>query len=227
MRRILTLWDSTVGKKIMMAATGVILIGFVVGHMVGNLKVYQGAEAFNHYAEGLRTFGDPFFGRGQVLWLVRIVLFVSVLIHLLAATQLTLRSRAARATGYRKYDADMVFSYASRTMVWGGVIILAFVIYHLMHLTFGNVHPEFVHGNAYHNFVAGFRSWPVSLAYVAAMIPLGFHLYHGSWSMLQTFGASNPGWNHIRRPMAAVLALAVVIGNISFPVAVLAGFVGP
>jgi succinate dehydrogenase / fumarate reductase cytochrome b subunit len=224
--RTLTLWDSTVGKKIMMAVTGVILIGFVIVHMIGNLKVYQGADAFNHYAEGLRTLGEPFFGYGQLLWILRIILLAAVIIHIVAAVQLVLHSRKARAIGYRKYDSDMVFSYASRTMTWGGLIILGFVIYHLLHLTFGSAHPDFIPGDAYHNLVAGFRSWPVSIAYVLAMIPLGFHLYHGFWSMLQTLGASNPKVNRIRRPIAAVLALVVVLGNISFPVAVLTGVVG-
>ena len=224
--RALALWDSTVGKKIMMAVTGVILIGFVIVHMIGNLKVYQGADAFNHYAEGLRTLGEPFFGYGQLLWILRIILLVAVTVHIIAAVQLVLHSRKARAIGYRKYDGDMVFSYASRTMKWGGLIILGFVIYHLLHLTFGSAHPDFIPGDAYHNLVAGFQSWPVSIAYVLAMIPLGFHLYHGFWSMLQTFGATNPKVNRIRRPIAAALALVVVLGNISFPVAVLAGFVG-
>jgi succinate dehydrogenase / fumarate reductase cytochrome b subunit len=224
--RALTLRDSTVGKKIMMAVTGVILIGFVIVHMIGNLKVYQGADAFNHYAEGLRTLGEPFFGYGQLLWILRIILLAAVIIHIVAAVQLVLHSRKARAIGYRKYDGDMVFSYASRTMTWGGLIILGFVIYHLLHLTFGSAHPDFIPGDAYHNLVAGFRSWPVSIAYVLAMIPLGFHLYHGFWSMLQTLGASNPKVNRIRRPIAAVLALVVVLGNISFPVAVLTGVVG-
>lgn len=226
MRRALTLWNSTVGKKIMMATTGVVLIGFVVGHMIGNLKVYQGAEAFNHYAEGLRTFGEPFLGHGQLLWIVRIVLLAAVITHIVAAVQLVLHSRKARAIGYRKYDGDMVFSYASRTMTWGGLIILGFVVYHLLHLTLGSAHPDFVPGNAYHNLVVGFQSWPVSIAYILTMIPLGFHLYHGFWSMLQTFGATNPQVNSIRRPIAAVLAVAVVLGNISFPVAVLTGVVG-
>jgi succinate dehydrogenase / fumarate reductase cytochrome b subunit len=224
--RALTLRDSTVGKKIMMAVTGVILIGFVIVHMIGNLKVYQGADVFNHYAEGLRTLGEPFFGYGQLLWILRIILLAAVIIHIVAAVQLVLHSRKARAIGYRKYDSDMVFSYASRTMTWGGLIILGFVIYHLLHLTFGSAHPDFIPGDSYHNLVAGFRSWPVSIAYVLAMIPLGFHLYHGFWSMLQTLGASNPKVNRIRRPIAAVLALVVVLGNISFPVAVLTGVVG-
>jgi succinate dehydrogenase / fumarate reductase cytochrome b subunit len=224
MRRAVSLYESSVGKKITMAVTGVILVGFVVGHMVGNLKVYQGRDAFNHYAEGLRIFGAPFFAQGQVLWIVRAVLLLSVLVHIAAALQLTRMSRAARRHGYRRFDS-LAFSYASRTMVWGGIIIAAFVVYHLMHLTFGNAHPDFVRGDAYHNFVTGFRNPIVSLAYVAAMIPLGFHLYHGTWSLFQTLGASNPRYNRYRRPLAAAIAVIVVLGNISFPIAVLAGVV--
>ena len=224
-RRTFDLWGSTVGKKIVMALSGILLIAFVVGHMIGNLKVYQGRATFNHYAEGLRTFGAPFLGYGQALWLTRLVLLGAVLIHIVAAAQLTVRSRKARAVGYRRYDGDMAFSYASRTMVWGGLIILAFVVYHLLHLTFGSAHPDFHAGDAYHNFVRGFQSWPVSLAYSAAMIPLGLHLYHGFWSMLQTLGADSGRRGRWRRPVAAALALVVVLGNISFPVAVLIGVV--
>jgi succinate dehydrogenase / fumarate reductase, cytochrome b subunit len=208
-----------------MALSGVVLLGYVVGHMVGNLKVFQGREAFNHYAEGLRTFGDPFFGHSQLLWIIRIVLLAALLVHITAAFQLTRRSKAARAVGYTKYDNDLAFSYASRTMVWGGVIILLFVGYHLLHLTFGTAHPDFIHGDPYHNFVVGFRSVPVSLAYIAAMIPLGLHMYHGFWSMLQTLGVNNPAYARFRRPIAAILAIMVVVGNISFPVAVLTGIV--
>ena len=215
---------STVGKKILMALSGLILWGFVIGHMVGNLKVYQGPEAFDHYAEGLRTFGEPFFGRGQLLWLVRLALLFAVGVHIVAALQLVLKSRAARRVGYRKFE-PLAFSMASRTMAWGGVAILAFVIYHLMHLTFGNVHPDFRPHQAYHNFVAGFQSVPVSIAYMLAMIPLGFHLYHGLWSALQTLGINNPAYNRLRRPIAGVIAAVVIAANLSFPVAVLAGVV--
>jgi succinate dehydrogenase / fumarate reductase, cytochrome b subunit len=225
MARDFSLWGSTVGKKIAMAVSGVILLGFVIGHMVGNLKVYQGQDAFNTYAVGLRQFGLPFFSTGQLLWLVRLVLLAALLVHVVAAFKLTQRSRQARATGYAKYDNDLVFSYASRTMVWGGIIILLFVVFHLLHLTIGTAHPDFSHENPYRNFVLGFQSVPVSLAYIAVMIPLGFHMYHGFWSMLQTLGADNPAYARFRRPVAAFLAVVVVLGNISFPVAVLAGFV--
>lgn len=225
MRRLFTLYDSTVGKKIMMASTGVILILFIVGHMIGNLHVYEGPERYNAYAEGLRTFGMPLLSHSEALWVVRVILILSVLIHIVAATQLTLRSRSRRGIGYKKYDSGLTFSYASRTMVWGGIIILMFVIYHLMDLTWGWINPDFVPGNPYHNFVATFSVWPIAVWYIAAMIPLGLHLYHGFWSMLQTFGANNPRYNAFRRPIAAVLALIIVAGNISFPISVLTGVV--
>lgn len=222
--RAVGLWDSSVGKKILMAVSGLILYGFVIGHMVGNMKVYFGPEAFNHYAEGLRTLGDPIFGRGQLLWIARIILLAAVGIHIVAVVQLYVKSKKARKHAYKKYNANE-FSYASRTMVWGGVAILAFVIFHLLDLTWGTVNPAFRHGDAYHNFVTTFQRVPVSLAYIAAMIPLGMHLYHGFWSMLQTLGANNPKYNRLRRPIALTLALAIVLGNISFPIAVLLGVV--
>lgn len=220
----LSWWDYSVGKKIIMALSGLILYGFVIVHMLGNLKVYAGAEAFNHYAEGLRTFGAPFFGRGQLLWVLRLALLAAVLVHIVAAIQLTLKSKRARRHRYKKYEG-LEFSYASRTMFWGGIAIVAFVIFHLLDLTFGTVNPEFKHGDAYHNFVTTFRRVPVSIAYIAAMIPLGLHLYHGFWSMLQTLGVNNPKYNKARRPIAIALASLIVLANISFPVAVLTGIV--
>jgi succinate dehydrogenase / fumarate reductase cytochrome b subunit len=218
------LWSSSVGKKVLMAVSGVVLYGFVFVHMLGNLKVYQGREAFNHYAEGLRTLGAPFFGYGQLLWILRIILLAALAVHLVAVVQLYGKSRAARKHSYKKFDG-LEFSYASRTMLWGGVLLLAYVVYHLLHLTFGSVHPNFIPGDAYNNFVVGFQQWPASLAYIVAMVPLGLHLYHGFWSMLQTLGANNPKYNRMRRPTALTLSLLIVLLNISFPVAVLLGWV--
>jgi succinate dehydrogenase / fumarate reductase, cytochrome b subunit len=225
MPRALALFRSSVGKKIAMAVTGAILLGFVVVHMIGNLKVFQGPAKFNEYATGLREFGAPFLSAGQALWIARVVLLAAVLIHIFAAFQLVQQSKAARKHGYAKYDNSMVFSYASRTMVWGGIIVLAFIVYHILHLTLGTVHPDFIPHNAYHNFVLGFQQWPVSLFYILAMIPLGLHIYHGMWSALQTLGANNPKYNRYRRPIALGTALLVVVGNIAFPVAVLAGII--
>ncbi len=221
----LTRWYATsVGKKIAMAATGVLLVLYVVVHMLANLKLYQGPEQINAYAEFLREAGAPVLARGQFLWLARAVLLAAVLVHVVAAIQLARRSRAARPVGYRTPPHDEL-SYASRTMRWGGVIIALFVVYHILHLTTGDVHPDYVPGEVYHNVVAGFRSWPASLAYMLAMLALGLHLYHGIWSMTQTLGINHPRVDRFRRPVAAMVAGAVMLGNLSFPIAVLAGWV--
>jgi succinate dehydrogenase / fumarate reductase cytochrome b subunit len=224
MRSTVKLWDSTVSKKITMAVTGLILTLFVLGHAYGNLKVYEGPATFNGYARGLRTMGAPLFTTGQLLWLVRVVLIVAVVLHIWAAVGLNLRSARMRERSYRRFRY-LGFAWASKTMVWGGLIIFGFVTFHLMDLTFGNANPGFVEGDVYHNFVATFSRWPVSLAYIAAMIPLGLHVYHGLWSMFQTLGWNSVRYNHFRRPFAAALALAIFLVNVSFPLAVLSGIV--
>jgi succinate dehydrogenase / fumarate reductase cytochrome b subunit len=209
---------STIGRKVVMAVTGLILVGFVLGHMFGNLQVYLGPEAMNAYAEFLREFLH-----GTGLWIARAVLLLAVVLHIWAAVTLGLESRSARPQGYR-VETHRASTYASRTMVWSGPLLALFVGYHLAHLTFGTAHPEFVEGDVYHNFVSGFSRWPVSLLYVAAMLALGVHLYHGTWSMLQTVGLSHPRWNPLRKALAVGVAAVVVLGNVSFPVAVLAGW---
>jgi succinate dehydrogenase / fumarate reductase cytochrome b subunit len=224
LRSVFSLYQSSVGKKVSMAVTGVFLFGFVIVHMLGNLKIYQGPEKFNAYARFLREAGAPLLGHDQLLWIFRVALVVAVAVHLLVATQLTVMSRRARTTRYRRLD-NLSFSYASRTMRWGGVIVAIFVIYHLLHLTIGSVHPEFDHGSVYHNVVSGFRVWPVSVAYIVCMLPLGLHLYHGLWSTTQTLGVEHPVVRRWRRPLAAGIALVVTLGNISIPLAVLAGIV--
>ena len=219
----LALTHSTVGKKVLMAATGVVLFAFVLVHMLGNLKVYQGAAKYDAYAEFLREVGHPVLGHGQLLWIARIVLLTCLAVHVDAAVRLWLRNRAARDVGYERF-ADLSFSRASRTMRWGGVAILAFVVYHLLHLTWGSAHPDFEPGSPYRNVVAGFRVWPVSAAYIAAMIPLGLHIYHGLWSTTQTFGVREPRVLRWRRRLALLVAGAIVLGNVSIPLAVLLGW---
>jgi succinate dehydrogenase / fumarate reductase cytochrome b subunit len=222
MQQAIHLYRLTIGKKVAMALTGLVLFGFVLMHMYGNLKAFQGPEKFNAYAEGLRTLGQPVFGHGQLLWAVRVLLIISVAVHVIAAVQLWMLGRAARPVAYRKAPA-LELSYASRTMRWGGVIIFLYVSYHLMHFTFGNVHGSFVPGDVYHNLVTGFRAWPVTTLYVVATGALGFHLYHGVWSALQTLGAAHPRYNAYRRIAAAVLAVGVSLGFVSVPAAVVAG----
>jgi succinate dehydrogenase / fumarate reductase cytochrome b subunit len=210
---------STIGQKVVMALTGAILFGFVLAHLAGNLLLYQGPEAINAYAVELRTLLH-----GAALWIARGTLLLAVVLHIWAAWALTVRNAKARPQGYRTL-AHSKSTYASRTMRWSGVIIVAFVIYHLMHFTLGNVHPSFIEGDVYHNVVTGFRVWPVSLFYIVAMVLLGFHLNHGVWSMFHTLGVSHPGRRKAIRFMAAALSVLVVLGNISFPLAVLFGFV--
>jgi len=218
------LYRSAVGKKAVMAATGIILFGFVLGHLLGNLKLYLGPEALNSYSRFLRTAGEPVVPANVLLWVVRLVLIAAVTLHVLAAWQLSRASRAARPDAYVA-GSRIHTTYASRTMRWGGVIILLFVIYHLLHLTWGTVHPAFVPGDVYHNVVAGFQVWWVSLFYVAAQVALGFHLYHGLWSMFQSLGWNHPRFNLWRNGFAHAFAWLITVGNISFPVAVLSGLV--
>jgi succinate dehydrogenase / fumarate reductase cytochrome b subunit len=222
MRRVVHFYRSSVGKKIVMAGTGVVMYLWLIGHMIGNLKAFQGREHINAYAEGLRTVGGPFFGHGQVLWLLRVVMLACVVLHVVAGLQLWLLSRAARPVGYRQAP-HLELSVASRTLRWGGVIVFLYVGYHLMHLTLGTVHPDFVAGDVYHNLVVGFRSWPVSAFYVVAVGTVAVHLYHGVWSSFQTLGLNHPRYNRFRRPVAAVVAVGLFVGFVAVPVAVLAG----
>lgn len=226
MQRITSIWKSALGKKAAMALSGLMLFGFVVGHMSGNLKVFQGPEKFNAYAEWLREIGAPAIPHGGVLWGMRIALLAAVAIHVVAATQLTLMNRRARPTGYKRTRAPGA-DYASRTMRWSGVLILAYVIYHLMHLTWGTVHPDFEPGDAYHNLVTGLGVWPVAVAYLVANLLLGVHLYHGLWSFFQSLGWNHSLYRRARRPFAIVFAVVVTAGFVTVPVAVLAGWVQP
>lgn len=223
MRRVLNIYRSTVGKKVLMAVSGAIFTGFVLGHMYGNLKAFFGPETFNHYAEFLREMGAPLFMHGQLLWLFRIVLLLAVLIHVLPAIQLWLLGKSARPINYaRKLDTQET-NIAARTMIWGGLLIGTFVVLHILHLTTGNLHPDFVPGDAYNNLVVGFRWLPVPILYIVVMAAICLHLYHGVWSALQTLGINNPRYNGYRRPLAVVVAAVVFVGFISVPVGVLAG----
>lgn len=224
MPREMSLYRSSVGKKILMAATGALLVLFIFGHMIGNLKVLQGPEAFNHYAEWLREAGYPAVPHGALLWIVRVALLTAVAIHILAAFQLWLTSRAARPDRYRK-SKDLSFSYASRTMRWGGVILLLFVVYHILHFTTGQAHPDFIRGDVYHNFVVAFANPLVFLTYVVAQGALCLHLYHGVWSVTQTLGMDAPRIQALRRPVALAFALVIFAGFLLPPTLVLTGVV--
>ena len=232
MRRVLTLYSTTIGKKIVMAVTGILLVGFVLGHMIGNLKLYMprhdGDWPLDHYGHALRTFGEPFIGEYQFLWIVRAILLLAVGLHIWSAVSLKAAAKKARPQGYAKVT-HQASNAASRTMFWGGVLLAVFIVFHILHLTTGDIAPgyTFVYGEVHANVTQGFQVAWISAFYVVAMVALGMHLYHGVWSMLQTLGANHPRYNHWRKRLAIALALIITIANISFPVAVMTGAVEP
>jgi succinate dehydrogenase / fumarate reductase cytochrome b subunit len=219
-----SLWRSSIGKKFVMAATGLIWFGYLLLHLWGNLKIYAGPAYLNEYGEFLRTVGAPLLGNGQLLWLARLILVPAFIVHLITALQLKQRDRSGRRRAYAR-RANLESTVASRTMIWGGLVILLFVIYHVLDFTTGTVNPSFAAGNIYHNVVASFSVWYVALFYVLAMIAVGMHLFHGIWSMFQTLGLNTGRSNQFIRNLATFFALALTAGNISIPLAVLAGFV--
>lgn len=210
-------YSSTAGKKAVMAVSGCILFLFVLGHLIGNLQIYEGPAKLNHYAVLLRT--EP-----ALLWAVRVILLAMVTLHIWSSIKLGTRNMSARPVGYRMKKATQS-SYASRTMYWSGPIILAFVIYHLLDFTFGKVNPHFEPGNVYGNVVASFQVPAVAAFYILAMVLLCMHLYHGLWSMFQSLGFAHPRYTPMLKRGAAVVAILIAAGNISIPVAVLSGLV--
>ena len=217
-------FTSDVGMKWMMALTGIGLLGYILVHMIGNLKIFIGPEDLDHYAESLRTLLYPIFPKEGVLWLFRIGLSAMAIIHIWSATVLALRNRKARGSiRYEKKREYAAANYASRTMLWGGVLIALFVLYHLADLTIGSVNPDYVAGDVYNNVVYSFERWPVALFYIVTMFFLALHIYHGAWSLFQSLGMANPRYDVWRRWLAVALALAILIGNSSIPIAVQLG----
>jgi succinate dehydrogenase / fumarate reductase cytochrome b subunit len=212
-------WQSTNGKKAVMAVTGAILFLFVVGHLAGNLQVFEGPAKLNAYGHFLRVISE-------VLWAVRIILIVCVVLHIWVTVQLALLNRKARPVGYSK-KKSVNSSYADRTMYWSGPIVLAFVIFHLLQFTAGYIHPEsqYIEGDIYHNLVAGFSVWWVSAWYIFSLILLGFHLRHGLWSAFQSLGLNHPRHTPVLKQAALWITILIIAGYISIPVSVLAGWV--
>jgi succinate dehydrogenase / fumarate reductase cytochrome b subunit len=227
---LLDLYSTAVGKKYVMAITGIGLMGFVLFHMIGNLKMYQGPESLDHYAEFLKELLYPLAPKGAVLWILRGGLITMVVLHIHAAWSLTQLNRKARPVKYQSERDYQVASFASRSMRYTGVTIILFVVWHLLDLTWGTVNTigadgEFVKANVYENVVRSFERVPVAIFYILANIALGIHLFHGAWSLFQSLGWNNPRFNKWRRSFATGFATVVVVGNVSFPIAVLAGIV--
>jgi succinate dehydrogenase / fumarate reductase cytochrome b subunit len=222
---ILRFYSTAVGKKWVMALTGVGLLGFVLAHMIGNLKLFLSKEEMNLYGEALRDLGGHLVPRTSLLWLLRIGLIAAFVLHIHAAASLTVANRKARPARYESKRDYVAADYASRTMRWTGVIVGLFVVFHLADLTWGNANPDFVRGDPYNNLVASFERTPVAIAYIVANVALAFHLYHGAWSMFQSMGINNPKYNGLRRTFAQGFAGLILIGNLSFPVTVQLGLV--
>lgn len=220
MNRALRFYRAAIGKKIVMGVTGLIGIGFVIAHMAGNLLTFRGAEAINAYAHFLAS-------TGELLWILRLILIASVILHVVAAYQLTMQNRAARPDGYVNREPQ-VSTWAARTMRWGGVLLLVFIVLHIMHFTNPGWRPQggFVKADVYTNIVTSFRVWWITLFYVAAMLALGLHLYHGAWSSVRSIGLSQPSERPLHRTVALAIAVIVWLGFTAVPVAVFAGLIG-
>lgn len=219
MGRVRKFYGSMVGKKVVMGATGLIGIGFVVLHSLGNLLVFRGPEAINSYSHFLKS-------TGELLWTLRLVLLLAVILHVIAAIQLTRQSRAARPIGYTKREAQ-VATISSRTMRWGGALLLVFIVVHILHFTTGNFRPAgvFSREDVYANVVTSFRIWWVTLFYVVAMLALGLHLFHGAWSSVRSIGVSPPSPHPLHRRVSLLIAVFVWAAFTAIPVAVFSGFV--
>lgn len=230
---LLDLYSTAVGKKYVMAITGIIGIGFVITHMIGNLKVYLGAVNENGqqvydidiYGEFLRELLVPLAPRTYVLWGLRIVLIAAVILHVHAAYSLTVMNRKARPVKYQSDRDYQIANFASRTMRWTGIIVTLFILWHLADLTWGWVNPDFSRGDVYRNLDASLSRVPVALLYIVANIALGIHLFHGTWSLFQSMGWNNPRFNRWRKGAAVGVATAIVVGNVSFPIMTLAGVI--
>ena len=233
---LIDLYSTAVGKKYVMGITGIGMMGFVLFHMIGNLKMYFGAADLDHYAHWLQTLLYPIAPKGYVLWILRSGLIAMLLLHLHAAYSLTMLNRKARPVKYQSARDYQIANFASRTMRLSGLVIFAFIIWHLLDLTFGVVNSEtgkmIVHEGdtesvkaVYDSIIYSFQRTPVALFYVVANVLLGLHLFHGAWSIFQSFGWNNPRFNKWRRAFATGFAAVVVIGNVSFPIAVMAGIV--
>src|SRR5262245_11323085 len=218
-------YRSAVGKKYVMAVTGIVLLGYVLAHMVGNLKAYLGPTEIDEYGEFLRELLVPIAPRTLVLWILRTGLIAAFVLHIHAAYVLTRTNHRARPVKYESHRDYVAASFASRTMRWSGVIVGLFVLWHLADLTWGFANPDFVRGDPYNNLVASMQRVPVAILYIVANIALGIHIFHGAWSLFQSIGSNNPRFNEWRRWFAAAFAAVIVVGNCSFPVAVMAGVV--
>lgn len=222
---LLDFYRTAMGKKYVMALSGLIGLGFIVIHAVGNLHVYEGALSFTEYGEGLRDIGEPLVPRTFLLWIGRLGLLAALVVHVHAAYSLTWENRKKRPVKYQSARHYIAADYASRTMVYSGTIILVFLVFHLADLTWGFANPDFVRGAISSNLTASLARWWSSAFYIVAVLALGLHIYHGTWSMFQTLGLNNKRFNPWRRHLAIGLTVLVVGINLTFPLGTLFGVI--
>ncbi len=219
-------YSSAMGKKYVMAITGIVGLGFILFHALGNLHVYEGAAKFSEYGEGLRDIGEPLVPRTFLLWIGRLGLLGALIGHVHAAYTLTLLNRKKRPVAYQAPRHYIAADYASRTMVYTGTIVLAFIFFHLADLTWGwTLGEEYVRGAVTNNFVASLSRIPVALFYTVAVLALGMHIYHGTWSLFQTLGLSSKRFNAWRRYAAIGLTVVIVSINLTFPLGTMFGVI--
>jgi succinate dehydrogenase / fumarate reductase cytochrome b subunit len=218
-------YRTTLGKKAVMAVSGIIFWGFVLGHMLGNLKLFLGAHALDTYAHWLREIGYPGVPHEGALWIIRVVLLVAVILHVHSAYTLTMLNRRARPQDYADREPQQI-GWAERSMRWTGVLLVVFIVFHILHFTTGQAHHDFHPGKVYANVVSAFEIPWMALIYVVAMVMLGLHLYHGLWSLFQSLGWNHPRFNPWRRTFAIVFAILISLGFMAVPLAVMSGLVG-
>jgi succinate dehydrogenase / fumarate reductase cytochrome b subunit len=217
-------WDSTIGKKAVMAATGLLFVVFLLAHMAGNLKIFFGADTFDHYAGWLRTIGEPVLPYSWFIWIQRAVLVAALVLHVVAAVQLSRRDRKARPVRYVHGQRPRA-TFATHTMRWGGATLAVYLVWHILDLTVGVANQDFVADQPYHNVVADFQVWWVDVIYLVALLMLGLHINHGFWSAAQTLGIKSASRDRTLKTVGSVLAVVITGGFMIVPIAVMAGWV--
>jgi succinate dehydrogenase / fumarate reductase cytochrome b subunit len=220
-------YRSAIGKKWLMGLSGIVLMLFVFGHLIGNLKLYLGRGEIDLYGEALRNMPGHLLPRTVLLWVIRVIYIAAFAVHIQAAVSLTRMNQKARTTRYQSPRDYVAATYASRTMRWSGVIVILYVIFHLLDLTWGTANPKFVRGDPYNNLIFSMQRPVVAAVYIVANIALGLHLWHGAWSMFQSLGINNPRINAFRRWFAHSFAAFIVLGNLSFPILIQAHVIEP
>lgn len=216
-------YRSAVGKKWVMGLTGLAMLGFLVAHLIGNLKVYLGREAdgefaIDSYAHALRTLLHPIMPNEVVLWILRIGLILALVFHVHAAATLTILNKKSRPVGYQSPRDYVAVNFASRSMRYTGIIVFGYIIFHILDLTTGTANPKFVEGHVHANMIASMQRWPVAIVYIICNIAVAVHLYHGTWSMFQSMGFNNPTYNAARRVFAGAVSGLIGVGNVLFPI---------